>query len=401
MQKIILIDGKSLSKNVLSLNDFIQKFEDKKFDVENHVRQKIQMEDQTILVLLSSGTTGLPKAVEITQANILNVIKGYRESFAMIKAMLNEDIIYLNIAPWFHVLGYVSMTILACSRGGTFIFLPKFEPKSFLRAIEKNKVNLLVVVPPIMVFLSKSPLVDEFDLSSVKEIGCGAAHLSADVEEQVLKRFNGNVRIRQGYGMSEMTFASLAPALINKPGSVGQPVKGIYAKIVDEQGKSLGANKVGELCFKGNRTMKGYKDNQKATADMIDKNGWLHSGDLAYYDEDLQFYIVDRLKELIKYKAFQVAPAELEGLLLSNPKIKDCGVIGIPDENAGELPFAFVVKQLEISEEEVKNFVKENASNAKWLRGGVKFINEIPKNPSGKILRRELRELYKSLKAKL
>lgn len=149
--------------------------------------------------------------------------------------------------------------------------------------------------------------------------------------------------------------------------------------------------------------MKGYVNDDEATKNTIDKDGWLHSGDIAYYDEDKQFYIVDRLKELIKYNANQVPPAEIEALLLSNPKVKDCGVVGIPDEAAGELPFAFVVKQpgAEITEQEIIQFVADNASKVKQLRGGVKFIDEIPRNPTGKLLRREMKEMYKNLKAKL
>jgi 4-coumarate--CoA ligase len=209
--------------------------------------------------------------------------------------------------------------------------------------------------------------------------------------------------IRQGFGMSETTFGTLGTSLIIKPGSVGQPLKGVYAKVIDENGKSLGPNQRGELCFKGDRIMKGYINDSGSTDETIDKDGWLHSGDIAYYDEENQFYIVDRLKELIKYKAFQVPPAEIEALLLTNPKIKDCGVIGIPDEASGELPFAYVVKQpgVQLTEQEIINFVAENASKAKWLRGGVKFIDAIPKNPSGKILRREMREMYKNSKSKL
>lgn len=165
----------------------------------------------------------------------------------------------------------------------------------------------------------------------------------------------------------------------------------------------MGPNQRGELCFKGNLIMKGYANDKTATQNTIDKDGWLHSGDIGYYDEDKQFFIVDRLKELIKYNAYQVAPAEIEALLLSFPKVKDCCVIGIPDEKAGELPFAFVVKQpgIELTEKEVIEFVADNASKAKRLRGGVKFVAEIPRNASGKLLRREMREMYKSLKAKL
>lgn len=177
----------------------------------------------------------------------------------------------------------------------------------------------------------------------------------------------------------------------------------MYRKVIDENGKSLGPHQQGELCFKGDRIMKGYLNNTEATKNTIDKAGWLHSGDVGYYDEDKQFFIVDRLKELIKYNAYQVAPAEIEALLLSNRKVKDCGVIGIPDEKAGELPFAYVVKQpgVQLTDKEIMQFVADNTSKAKRLRGGVKFCDEIPRNPSGKILRRKMREMFKNSKSKL
>ena len=254
-----------------------------------------------------------------------------------------------------------------------------------------------------MVLLAKSLVVEKYDLSSVNEIVCGAASLSKDIEEQVMAKFKGNVTIRQGYGMSETTLGVFKSDMKTvRPGSVGSPVQGIYAKVIDENGKALRSNQNGELCFKGKRIMKGYINNPEATRETIDANGWLHSGDIGYYDDEFQFYIVDRLKELIKYKAFQVAPAEVEGILLSNPKIKDAGVIGIPDEECGELPFAYIVKQpgVQLSEKDVISFVAENTSKAKRLHGGVRFIDEIPKNPSGKILRRVLRDLHKDTKMK-
>lgn len=176
------------------------------------------------------------------------------------------------------------------------------------------------------------------------------------------------------------------------------------AKVIDPAtGKALGPNQHGELCFKGSQIMKGYIGNDAATKETIDENGWLHTGDIGYYDEDYEFFIVDRLKELIKYKAYQVPPAELEAILLTNPKIKDAAVIGLPDENAGELPLAFVVKQegVDINEAEIKKYVADRTSPAKRLHGGVRFIAEIPKNLSGKILRRELRALLQKPKSKL
>lgn len=149
--------------------------------------------------------------------------------------------------------------------------------------------------------------------------------------------------------------------------------------------------------------MKGYLNDADATKNAVDKNGWLHTGDIGYYDEDKHFFIVDRLKELIKYNAYQVAPAELEALLLSNPKVKDCCVIGIPDEKSGELPFAYVVKQpgVELTDKEVVQFVADNTSKVKQLRGGARFVDEIPRNASGKILRRQMREMYRASKSKL
>lgn len=267
--------------------------------------------------------------------------------------------------------------------------------------MQKYKIKSIAVVPPILVFLSKSPIVDKFDLSSLLEVGCGAAPLSSEVQQEFQKSFK-NVRIRQGYGMTETTLVVTWTVDTLKSGSVGKVQSGVKAKVIDENGKSLGPNQKGELCFKGKNMMKGYIGNKKVTKETIDENGWLHTGDIGYYDEDKDFFIVDRMKELIKYKAYQVPPAEIEALLLIHPKINDAGVIGIPDQDAGELPMAFVVKKpgMEVSEKEIIEFIEKNVSNPKRLRGGVRFVNEIPKNPSGKILRRLLREQIES-KAKL
>uniref|UniRef100_T1GTM8 AMP-binding enzyme C-terminal domain-containing protein n=1 Tax=Megaselia scalaris TaxID=36166 RepID=T1GTM8_MEGSC len=182
-----------------------------------------------------------------------------------------------------------------------------------------------------------------------------------------------------------------------KPGSIGKLAASLYGKIIDlETGKALGPNQQGEMCFKGDCVMKGYIGDKKATEETI-RDGWIHTGDVGYFDENLDFYIVDRLKELIKYKGFQVPPYEIETILLKHPKIKDCAVIGKPDEEAGELPLAFVVLQpgQKAEEKEIIDFAAENCSSSKKLRGGVIFVEEIPKNPSGKILRRVLRDSLK------
>lgn len=259
------------------------------------------------------------------------------------------------------------------------------------------------MVPPLMVFLAKHPIVDKYDLSSLMVLLCGAAPLSRETEDQIKERI-GVPFIRQGYGLSESTLSVLVQTDdFCKPGSVGVLKVGIYAKVVDpDTGKILGPNERGELCFKGDGIMKGYIGDRKSTETAI-QDGWLHTGDIGYYDDSLEFFIVDRIKELIKYKGFQVPPAEIEALLLTNEKIKDAAVIGKPDEAAGELPMAFVVKQsnIQLTEEDVINFVNERASPAKRLRGGVVFVDEIPKNPSGKILRRILRDMLKKQKSKL
>ncbi|XP_070499653.1 luciferin 4-monooxygenase-like [Chironomus tepperi] len=399
---LILLDGQSLSENYISYQEFINAQSDS-FDVYQHVKRKVNTKDQTTVIFLSSGTTGLPKGVEITQRNIMEVMQGYSDGIEEYRKVAGR-LAGLAIAPWFHVLGLMNVVVTILVGESLLVFLPKFDPELYLKSIEKYAITVLIVAPPIVVFLAKTPLFNKYDLSSLRAIYCGAAPLSSQTEEELKSRFKTTkVLIIQGYGMSETTYGIIGSPTETKSGSIGHILKGNYVKVIDENGIPLGPNQRGELCFKGSRVMKGYLNNPKATAETIDKDGWLHTGDIGYYDEDKQFYIVDRLKELIKYKAYQVAPAELEGLLLSNPKIKDAGVIGIPDETSGELPFAFVVKQpgANLTEQEVKDFVAKNASNAKWLRGGVKFVDEIPKNPSGKILRRELRELYSNTRSKL
>lgn len=282
--------------------------------------------------------------------------------------------------------------------GQKVVMLNKFEEKLFLKTIQDHRIDSLMLVPPLLLFLSKTPLLNNYDLSCVQEITTGAAPLGKEIEQDVKNRFKVS-RVRQAYGLTEATLAVLMmPRRDNKNGCCGKPVPGMSLKIVDkETGKSLGPNKVGELQVKGGMVMLGYYGNPAATAQTFSKDGWLLTGDLCYYDEDGYFYVVDRLKELIKYKGFQVAPAELEDLLFTHPKILDAAVVGLPDEKAGELPVAFVVKQhgVHVTDEEIKTFIAKQVSHPKRLHGGVRFIEKIPKNASGKILRRELRALLK------
>ncbi|KAL5284112.1 hypothetical protein ACFFRR_006404 [Megaselia abdita] len=357
-----------------------------------------KVHDRVALIVCSSGTTGMPKGVQITQFNILSTIDTQMDP----EAVNFGGIPVLSVIPWFHAFGCLTLIMCTCM-GTQLIYLPKFEETVFLGAIEKYRVMLAFMVPPLMVFLAKHPIVDKYDLSSLVMLLSGAAPLSKETEDAIKARI-GVPTIRQGYGLSEGTLSLTVQSDEKcKPGSVGVLRKGLYAKVIDtETGKPLGKNQRGELCFKGDCIMKGYIGDKNSTDAMI-KNGWLHTGDIGFYDEDFEFFIVDRIKELIKYKAFQVPPAEIEALLLTHDKIKDVAVVGKPDESAGELPFAFVVKQngANLTEQEVMDFVAANASSPKKLRGGVKFVNEIPKNASGKILRRVLREMLKRPKSKL
>ncbi|KAM8707266.1 hypothetical protein ACLKA7_011372 [Drosophila subpalustris] len=397
VKAIIALSG--TSKNHPKVHSFTDLMNNDKFKTSPDFSTPIANKAEDVaLIVCSSGTTGLPKGVQLTQSNILATLDSQMQP-TMIP--LNE-VNVLTVIPWFHAFGCLTL-ITTATRGTCLVYLPKFEEKLFLGAIEKYRVMVAFMVPPLMVFLAKHPIVDKYDLSSLMVLLCGAAPLSRETEDQIKERI-GVPFIRQGYGLSESTLSVLVQNdEFCKPGSVGVLKVGIYAKVIDpDTGKLLGANERGELCFKGDGIMKGYIGDVKSTQSAI-KDGWLHTGDIGYYDDEFEFFIVDRIKELIKYKGFQVPPAEIEALLLTNDKIKDAAVIGKPDEEAGELPMAFVVKQanVQLTESEVIQFVQERASPAKRLRGGVIFIDEIPKNPSGKILRRVLREMLKKPKSKL
>ncbi|XP_055543015.1 uncharacterized protein LOC129728590 [Wyeomyia smithii] len=354
--------------------------------------QPVNLHKQVAMMVLSSGTTGLPKAVQLTHYNLMAVLAYSREDLK--NSGLPPNIRGLGLLPFFHIYGYMVLLGAFCNNR-EIVSLPRFEPKLFLSTIQNYKIFGAALVPPLMVFLAKHPLVDQYDLSSLMLVGCGAAPLSKEIEEMVQQRLPNIQLIRTGYGMSETSLGVLT-RISGKPGSVGRVNRMSWVKIVDiETGKTLGPNQVGEICVKGPMVMKGYLRNERETRSTIDADGWLHTGDTGYFDEDEDFFIVDRIKDLIKYRGFQVAPAELEAVLLTNEKIKDAAVIGIPDEANGELPMAFVVLQpgAELTEADVKAWVAARLSKQKHLHGGVRFVAEIPQTTSGKILRRELRKL--------
>jgi len=278
-------------------------------------------------------------------------------------------------------------------KGATVVTMPRYQLEPFLQVCQDYKVTRGYLVPPIILQLAKDPIVDNYDLTSMKIINCGAAPLGLDIQELCSKRIK--VVIKQGYGLTETSPTTHTfpdnPKYI-KPASIGLLISNTQAKIVDPtSGESLGPNKVGEIWIHGPQVMKGYFNNHEATIATIDQQGWLHTGDMGYVDDEGYFYVVDRLKELIKYKGMQVAPAELEALLLSHPAVDDAAVVPFPDEEAGEIPKAFVVVKpgQKVTQEEIKAFVKSKVTSYKQVRL-VEFVDKIPKSPSGKILRRTL-----------
>ena len=349
---------------------------------------------EDLLVLpYSSGTTGFPKGVMLTHRNIIaNIVQCEGMNHYQI---VNVEDRVIGVLPFFHIYGMVVVMNMSLIAGATIVTMPRFDLMQFLELIQKYRITKTNLVPPILVALAKHPLVDQYDLSSIVEFFSGAAPLSQELATEVSKRLHG-CSIVQGYGLTETSpvthVYNRSMSKVEKLGSVGPAVPNTENMVVDvESGEPLGVNKKGEIWTRGPQVMKGYLNNPKSTKITIDEDGWLHTGDIGYVDEEGNFFIVDRLKELIKYKGYQVAPAELEALLLTHPLVADVAVIPVADEEAGEIPKAFVVKKpgVVISEDGLIDWVSQHVSPQKKVRR-VEFIDVIPKSLSGKILRRVL-----------
>jgi acyl-CoA synthetase (AMP-forming)/AMP-acid ligase II len=331
--------------------------------------------DDVALLLYSSGTTGVPKGVMLTHRH---VAANVAQQMAVMPT--REGDVMLAVAPFFHALGINVLLAGSLAAGATCVTLARFEIEPFLAAIQEHRVTQTVVVPPVLIALAKHPAVDRYDLSSLRWIGCGAAPAGPELEQAVADRL-GCV-VGQGYGMTEAT-ACIALPDVERPerivrGSVGRLLPGTEGRVVD-----------GELWIRGPQVMSGYLGRERATSATVDEEGWLHTGDLVRFDDDGNLFIVDRLKELIKYKAFQVAPAELEALVLTHPQVQDVAVVRGEDPDAGEIPVAYVVG--EIDGTALMGWVAERVAPHKRVRR-VEHIEAIPKSPSGKILRRVLVE---------
>jgi acyl-coenzyme A synthetase/AMP-(fatty) acid ligase len=277
----------------------------------------------------------------------------------------------------------------ALSSGATVVTLPRFDLEGFLAAIERYRVTRIIVAPPIVLALAKHALVDRYDLSSLRVLASGAAPLGGEVARIAARRLG--CRIKQGYGMTETAAICMAPDDgPDKPESIGPPVPGVECRVVDlVSGRDVARGEPGELLARSPSQMRGYLHNHEATAETIDADGWLHTGDIVRVDSGGWFHVVDRVKELIKYKGHQVAPAELEQILLTHPAVSDAAIIGCPDEEAGELPKALVVLQRPAQPEELLAFVAARVAPYKKVRR-LELVDAIPKSPSGKILRRVL-----------
>ncbi|KAF5292798.1 hypothetical protein FQA39_LY13843 [Lamprigera yunnana] len=359
IEKIIVLDEDDDTEYAEGFNNFISRRSDVDLDPDNFKTVNYDRNDHIALILQSSGTTGLPKCVMQTDTNILTRSIHSKHPLYGTGLHIKPGGSVVNFLPLFHTFGFFT-TLNYVTFGLHVVQIQVFKEELLLRSIDKYKAQSTLVVPAIMIFLMKSPLVDKYDLTNLIEIGCGAACLSKDVLMSVKKRLNLKY-IRQLYGLTEATGACcITPMHSIKYDTVGKVLPGTLAKVVDvDTNTVLGQNELGELCFKGDIIMKGYFHNEEATKNVVDEDGWLHTGDIAYYDEDECVYVVDRLKELIKYKGFQVAPAELEAILLEHPNIKEVAVVGKPDLQAGELPTAFVVETpgKTITEEEVYKFM--------------------------------------------
>ncbi|WP_374976767.1 AMP-binding protein [Microbacterium trichothecenolyticum] len=340
----------------------------------------------------SSGTTGHPKGVRLSHRNLVANVVQIEDRMGV-----DRDDVVMGVLPFFHIYGMTVLVNLALRRRATLVTMPRFELAQFLTLIAHHRATFAFIAPPIALALAKHPSVDEADLSSLRELFSGAAPLDDALSAAVERRLG--VSVRQGYGMSEMSPVShfVGCGETTPHESVGKPVPGTDNRIVGLDGSLInppaaGVSGVGELWVRGPNVMSGYLDNPEATAEALDEEGFLHTGDLVTVDADQNVYIVDRLKELIKYKGYQVPPAELEAILVSHPLVADAAVIGQPQAEVGEIPVAFVVRRGDdgLTVDELMEFVADRVSPYKRIRRVV-FCEEVPKSAAGKILRRELR----------
>jgi len=346
----------------------------------------------------SSGTSGLPKGVELTHKNVLaNILQA-----EVAHLSLTTDDCLIGVLPFFHIYGLTALLNCALSSGASIVTLPQFDPALFLRVLKEHKVTVAHVAPPLVGFLAKHPAVDAvLPLPHLKELFSGAAPLGVELEGEARARLG--VFVRQGYGMTEAApITHIVPYDRGRAGdangAVGELMPGMECKIVDiTSGDPVGVGERGEILLRGPNIMKGYLDRPDANAESFDEAGFYRTGDVGYVDDKGLYYVVDRVKELIKVKGYQVPPAELEAALLGCEAIADAAVIGIECGKRGELPKAYVVRQKGhegLSAEAVSDYLRGKVAEYKQVAAEhVEFIEAVPKSAAGKILRKQLRAM--------
>ncbi|RZC82257.1 hypothetical protein C5167_045043 [Papaver somniferum] len=345
----------------------------------------------------SSGTTGKSKGVMLTHRNLIANLSS--TLFSVGPDMVGQ-FVTLGLMPFFHIYGITGICFATLKNKGKVVVMGRFGLRLFLNALITHEITFAPIVPPIILELVKNPVVKEFDLTKLKlrAVMTAAAPLAPELLSAFEAKFP-DVQVQEAYGLTEHSCITLSHGdperghETAKKNSVGFILPNLEIKFIDPDGKSLPKNTHGEVCVRSDCVMLGYFKNKEETERAIDAKGWLHTGDIGYIDDDGDVFIVDRIKEMIKVKGFQVAPAELEAILLSHPSVEDAAVVPLADEEAGEIPVACVVMSQNSTETEadVMDYVASNVATYKRVRA-LHFVDSIPKSPSGKIMRRFLKE---------
>ncbi|XP_050666774.1 uncharacterized protein LOC126966675 [Leptidea sinapis] len=397
--KIVILDrtDKPVPEGTIRFSEIAENGE-----VDTAVLDKVDVKkDDVAFIPFSSGTTGLPKGVEITHGNLIasNEMMCQKENdFAYMADGSYQDVVPC-ILPFFHIYGLMVTLFGHISKGCKLITMSRFSPITYFDVLENEKPNLLYVVPPIVILLGKHPDVKQEYFKNLRHIVCGAAPLSSSDVNAVLEKSKTNLEFNQGFGATETSSLATSTFVGTKVldySACGEPMANVQLKFIDPvTGHDLPLGEQGELLVKSPTVMKGYHKNETATQECMTEDGFFKTGDLGYYKPGQGLFVTDRIKELIKVKGMQVAPAELESLLRSHPAVQDAAVIGVPHPFYGEVPKAFIIKKngLNTSPEEIQNYVADQVAPFKKI-DEVIFVNDIPKTNTGKILRKDLKKIY-------
>jgi fatty-acyl-CoA synthase len=351
--------------------------------------ERLEAED-TAALIFTGGTTGLPKAAMVSHRMI-----GWNTLNTVIHDVTHNDV-YLNVFPVFHTGGLFVYTLPQVIFGGTTILVRQFDPAQVLELVERERVTIFAGVPTMYQMLTQAPNWETADLSSLRFCTSGGAPLPVPLVEQYTQE--KGVRFKQGFGMTEFgpgIFALAPEDAIRKAGSIGRPNFFVDARVVDVENRPLGPDQVGELVLKGPSYCSGYFGNPAATAEAVDEDGWFHTGDMATYDDEWYFFIVDRKKDMFISGGENVYPAEIEAVLYQHPAVHMCAVVGVPHPKWGEVGKACVVLKpgTSISEDELMEFMQDHLARFKVPKS-VEFLTELPISGAGKILKRELRDRF-------